>query len=334
MAGGMRVLVTGVTGFVGSYLAEHALEHGGDVWGAYVDDRQLEQLDHVRGRLDLIPCDLRDRPAVDALLAAVRPERVVHLAAMSSVATSWSQPADVLAANVLMQVNLLEAVRDMTAPPRILVAGSGEEYGWVERHELPVTEAQPLRPLSPYAVSKVAQDLMGYQYFKSYGMPIVRTRAFTHEGPRRSDAFAIASFARQIAEIEAGRRRPVLEVGNLHVRRDFTDVRDIVRGYWELLERGEPGEVYNLCSGRSWSIREVVEFLIGQARVDPIEVRQTADRVRPSDSPQLVGDPAKVHRAIGWQAAIPFERTLCEMLDHWRRRVMESGAVTEAARPG
>jgi GDP-4-dehydro-6-deoxy-D-mannose reductase len=162
---------------------------------------------------------------------------------------------------------------------------------------------------------------MGYQYFKSYGLPIVRTRAFNHEGPRRGEVFVTSNFARQIAEIEAGRRAPVILVGNLKARRDYTDVRDIVRGYWLLLEKGEAGEVYNLCSGRAWAIEEILDLLLAESRVKPIEVKVDPSRLRPSDVPVLVGDPTKIHAAFGWRAEIPFEQTLRDLLDDWRQRI-------------
>src|SRR5205823_10031414 len=196
---------------------------------------------------------------VQHLVEQAAPDYIAHLAAQSFVASSWHAPAETLYTNSVSQVNLLEAIRGgKTDAARFLAIGSSEEYGQVFEEELPIKETNPLRPLSPYAVSKVTQDLMGYQYFQSYGLPIVRTRAFNHEGPRRGDVFVTSNFARQIAEIEAGTRRPVVHVGNLEARRDYTDVRDIVRGYWRLLEAGTAGEVYNLCSGREWSIRDVL----------------------------------------------------------------------------
>jgi GDP-4-dehydro-6-deoxy-D-mannose reductase len=173
-------------------------------------------------------------------------------------------------------------------------------------------------------VSKVGQDLMGYQYWKSYGLPIVRSRAFNHEGARRGDVFVTSNFARQVAEIEAGLRDPVIHVGDLRPRRDYSDVRDIVRGYWLLLERGEPGEVYNLCSGRSWAIQDVLDFLLEQSRVKGIKVRTDPARLRPSDVMVLEGDPSKMQRATGWQVEIPFERTLKDLLGYWRQRTMAS----------
>jgi GDP-4-dehydro-6-deoxy-D-mannose reductase len=220
---------------------------------------------------------------------------------------------------VIGQVNIFEAVRHVGLKPRIQLACSSEEYGMVFPGEIPIKETNPLRPLSPYAVSKVAQDLLGYQYWMSWKLDCVRTRGFNHEGPRRGPVFVASDFAKQIADIEKGRRPPVLSVGNLDAKRDFTDVRDIVKGYWLALEKGEPGEVYNLCRGRAWSIREVLDLLLGMTKVK-VEVRQDPARLRPSDVPILLGDSSKFAKATGWAPTIPFEQTLRDMLEYWRAR--------------
>lgn len=317
----MRVLITGITGFVGSHLAEFVLGEGCQVWGSCRWRSKTENIDHIRHRINLVECDLRDLSSVHNLLDAADPDLIFHLAAQSYVHASWHTPAETLTTNTISQVNLLEAIRARKSRARFLVVGSSEEYGLAYEDELPIRETNPLRPLSPYAVSKVTQDLMGYQYFKSYGLPIVRTRAFNHEGPRRGEVFVTANLARQIAEIEAGRREPIIHVGNLKARRDYTDVRDIVRGYWSLLQRGEPGEVYNLASGRAWAIENILHFLLGEARVRHIEVREDPARLRPSDVPMLVGDATKARKAVGWEPSIPFEQTLRDILDSWRSRL-------------
>lgn len=316
----MRLLITGITGFVGSHMAEFALAHGAEVSGSMRWRSKTENIDHLRARITLVECDLRDLSSVRNLLEITEPTHVVHLAAQSFVAASWKAPAETLTTNIISQVNLLEAMRGLRISPRFLAVGSSEEYGLVHPDELPIKETNPLRPLSPYAVSKVTQDMMGYQYFKSYGLPIVRTRAFNHEGPRRGDVFVTSNFARQIVEIEAGIREPVIFVGDLKPKRDYSDVRDIVRGYWALLERGEPGEVYNLCSGKSWPIQHVLDFLLGQSLVKGIAVKIDPARLRPSDVMELEGDPGKIQRALGWKVEIPFEQTLTELLDYWRHR--------------
>jgi GDP-4-dehydro-6-deoxy-D-mannose reductase len=226
-----------------------------------------------------------------------------------------------MSTNITSQMNLLEGMRALKLEPRFLAIGTSEEYGLVHPDELPIKETNPLRPLSPYAVSKVAQDMMGFQYFRSYGLPIVRTRAFNHEGPRRGEVFVTSNFAKQVAEIEAGLRKPVMFVGDLTTRRDYSDVRDIVQGYWMLLDRGEPGEVYNLCSGRPWAIQQVLDFLLDASRVKGITVELDHARLRPSDVMVLDGDSSKIRKAVGWQVSIPFERTLEDLLAYWRERI-------------
>lgn len=320
----MRVLITGITGFVGSHLAEYALTQGAEVCGSIRWRSKTDNIEHLRSRLTLVDSDLRDLSSVQGLLEASDPDYVVHLAAQSFVAASWQTPAETLWTNIVSQVNLLEGVRRRARKPRFLVIGSSEEYGLVHEHELPVKETNPLRPLSPYAVSKVTQDLMGYQYWMSYRLPIIRSRAFNHEGPRRGDVFVTSNFAKQIVEIELGLREPVIRVGNLKARRDYSDVRDIVRGYWLLLERGEPGEVYNLCSGRSWEIGEILDFYRSRTAVSGIEVRVDPARLRPSDVPHLLGDASKIRAALGWRPEIPFEQTLLDTLEYWRRRLKAS----------
>jgi GDP-4-dehydro-6-deoxy-D-mannose reductase len=317
----MRVLITGITGFVGSHLTEFALARGAEVFGSARWRSKTENIDHLRDRITLIESNLRDLSSVRTLLETAAPTYVIHLAAQSFVGASWQAPAETLTTNILSQVNLLEAIRGLKIRPRFLVVGSSEEYGLAYPEELPIKETNPLRPLSPYAVSKVTQDMLGYQYFKSYGLPIIRSRAFNHEGPRRGDVFVTSNFAKQVAEIEVGLREPAMFVGDLKPRRDYSDVRDIVRGYWLLLERGEPGEVYNLCSGRSWAIQQVLDFLLERSTVKGIQVKTDPARLRPSDVMVLEGDPSKMHRATGWKVEIPFEQTLSELLDYWRRRI-------------
>jgi GDP-4-dehydro-6-deoxy-D-mannose reductase len=317
----MRVLITGITGFVGSHMSELALAKGAEVFGFIRWRSKTENIDHLRSRIGLIECDLRDLSSVRNLLEASEPTDIVHLAGQSFVGASWKAPAETLSTNIIAQVNLLEAMRGLKISPRFLAIGSSEEYGLVHPDELPIRETNPLRPLSPYAVSKVTQDLMGWQYFKSYGMHIVRARAFNHTGPRRGETFATSNFAKQIAEMEAGLREPVVHVGDLKPTRDFSDVRDIVRGYWLLLERGTPGEVYNLCSGVEWSIERMLNFLIGKSTLSHIEIRPDPARFRPSDVPVLRGCREKIERSLGWRGEIPLEQTLTDLLEYWRRRI-------------
>src|SRR5438309_401031 len=296
----MRILITGITGFVGSHLAEYALERGAEVFGSIRWRSKMEHMEPLRDRVTLIESDLRDLLSVRTVLEQAQPDYIVHLAAQSFVAASWQTPVETFYTNVVSQMHLFEGMRQLGSAARFLVIGSSEEYGLAEPDELPIRETNPLRPLSPYAVSKVAQDLMGWQYYKSYGMHVVRARAFNHTGPRRGDAFSESNFGKQIAEMEAGLREPVVHVGDLKPTRDFSDVRDIVRGYWLLLERGTPGEVYNLCSGLEWSIERLLNFLIEKSTLQHVEIRQDPARLRPSDVPVLRGSRQKIESSLRW----------------------------------
>lgn len=318
-----RVLVTGITGFAGSHLVDYMLARGDmQIFGTIRWRSRTENIEHFRSRVTLLECDLRDSTSTRDLLEEVQPEWVFHLAAQSFVPTSWNAPHESISTNALGQLNLFEAVRRIGLAPRIQIACSSEEYGMVYESELPIRETNPLRPLSPYAVSKVTQDLLGYQYHQSYDMDVVRTRGFNHEGPRRPNVFVASDFACQIAAIEAGRREPVIHVGNLEARRDFTDVRDMVKGYWLALEKGQAGEVYNICSGNDYKIQTVLDMLLGLS-TKKIEVRVDPKRLRPSDVPVLQGDPSKFQAATGWKPEIPFEQTLADSIDYWRRHWRE-----------
>ncbi len=317
----MRILITGITGFVGSHLAEYALARGDvEVFGTVRWRSRLDNVEHIENDITMLDCDLRDNMAARRVLQDVKPDYIFHLAAQSYVPTSWIAPAETLTTNITAELNLLEGMRDLKLDSRIQVAGSSEEYGLVYENEAPITEDNPLRPLSPYAVSKVAQDFLAYQYHKSYGMFTVRTRAFNHTGPRRGHVFVTSNFSRQVAQIEKGKKEPVIEVGNLEARRDFSDVRDIVRGYWLSLEKGEPGEVYNIGSGKAITIQELLDLILSLSDIE-IEVRQMPERMRPSDVELLVTDYSKFNRATGWKPEIPFERTIEDLLNYWRERV-------------
>ena len=318
----MKVLITGVTGFAGSHLVDHILaEHPEcEISGIVRWRSRTENIEHLRGRFNEVECDLRDASSVRTVVENVRPDRIFHLAAQSFVPTSFTAPMESLETNVLGQLHLFEAVRRVKLTPRIQIACSSEEYGFVYENEVPITESNPFRPLSPYAVSKVSQDLLGYQYHESYGLDVVRTRGFNHTGPRRGPVFVCSDFSKQIAEIEAGNREPVMHVGNLEAKRDFTDVRDMVRAYWLALEHCEGGEAYNLASGRTWAIQEVLDMLLSMSSVE-IEVREDPARMRPSDVPLLLGDASRFREATGWSPEIPFETTLRDLLTYWRERV-------------
>lgn len=318
----MRVLITGITGFAGSHLADYILANHPDVelFGLIRWRSRMENIVHIQDKLKLFEGDLKDIVSLKKCLAKIRPDRVFHLAAQSFVPTSWMCPAETFAINAIGQINLFEAILDLNLSPRIHVAGSSEEYGLVNSDEVPMKETNPLRPLSPYAVSKVAQDFLAYQYYKSYGLRTVRTRGFNHTGPRRGEVFICSNFAKQVAEIEKKKREPILYVGNLEAKRDFTDVRDTVRAYWLTLEKGEDGEVYNIGSGRTYAMKEVVDILTSLSEVY-VKIEIDPSRLRPSDVPVLLSDSSKFRKLTGWEPKIPFKQSLQDLLDYWRERV-------------
>jgi GDP-4-dehydro-6-deoxy-D-mannose reductase len=315
-------LITGITGFAGSHLAEFLLEHHGDVRvvGTHRWRSPLDNVEGILDRIELRETDLRDLNSVYRTMEAVRPDYVFHLAAQSFVPTSWNAPASTLETNIIGQTNVFEAVRALALDPVIQVACSSEEYGLVHPDETPIRETNPLRPLSPYAVSKISQDYLAYQYFQSYGLKTVRTRGFNHTGPRRGKVFVTSNFAMQLAKIEAGLQEPVIRVGNLDAIRDFTDVRDMVRAYYLAVTRARPGEVYNIASGKGITIRELLDRLIELAAVE-VSIEQDPERMRPSDVEILLGDSSKFRADTGWEPQIPFEQTLKDTFEYWRRRI-------------
>jgi GDP-4-dehydro-6-deoxy-D-mannose reductase len=317
----MNVLITGMTGFVGSHMAEFLLKiKGVKVWGIERWRSNKENVKHIEDKIELIECDIRDASSVEKAIAEIKPEKIFHLAAQSFVPTSWNAPAETLTTNIIGQLNIFEAVRSAKINPSIQIACSSEEYGMVHPNEVPIKETNPLRPLSPYGVSKVGQDMLGYQYSKSYGLKVVRTRGFNHTGPRRGEVFVESNFAQQIARIEKGKQEPTIFVGNLEARRDYTDVRDMVRGYWLATEKCEPGEVFNICQGKDWSIKEVLDILLSYSKIK-VSVKQDPERMRPSDVMILLGDNSKFRKASGWKPEIPFETTLLDLLNYWREKV-------------
>lgn len=318
----MRALITGINGFVGGHLAEHLLaETDWQLWG--VAREASLSLPALHGRVGAVSADLHDSTAVHHLIHETQPDVIFHLAAQAHLPTSFRDPAGTLTTNILMQLNLFEAVRAARLDPTILVVCTGEEYGAVQPHELPVNEDTPLRPVSPYAVSKVAQDMLAYQYHAAHKLKTIRVRPFNHTGPRQDDRYAPTGFAHQIARIEAGTQPPVVRVGNLEAQRDFTDVRDIVRAYRLAVEQGEPGAVYNLGSGRPVAIRTILDTLIGLSRVH-IAVESDPKRMRPADVPVIACDATRFRSRTGWEPRISLAQTLQDVLDDWRTRVTQT----------
>jgi len=314
-----KALITGITGFVGSHLSEYLLTQDVEVYGSIRWRSRTDNIEHIRDNLHLFEADIRDAHSVQQLIDKTEPDYIFHLAAQSFVPTSWHAPIETLGTNILGCANLLEAVRGINGAPAIHVAGSSEEYGLIQPDEIPIRENNPLRPMSPYGVSKVAQTLLTQQYHLSYGLKTVVTRAFNHTGPRRGEVFATSNFAKQVAEIEKGKKEPIIYVGNLDAQRDFTDVRDIVKAYWLAVSRCKYGEAYNICSGKAWKIKEVLSLLLAMTN-KKVKIRQEQDRMRPSDVPILLGDCTKFKEQTSWAPEIPFEKTLEDLLNYWRNR--------------
>lgn len=314
----MKALITGITGFVGSHLAEYLLSREDvEVYGTYRLRSRMDHIKHLTNQVKLVECELKDSNSVNEMILEIRPDLIFHLAAQSFVPTSWNSPTDTLCNNIISQVNIFEAVRKNGLDCKIQIACSSEEYGMVLPDETPIKETNPLRPLSPYAVSKVSQDYLGYQYHQSYGLKVIRTRTFNHTGPRRGESFVTSNFAKQIAQIELGIKPPKLYVGNLQAKRDFTDVRDVVKAYWLALEKGEPGEVYNIGCGKAYTIEEMLHTLLSFSNVK-IDIEVDSDRLRPSDVEILLGDSTRFHTQTGWVPEISFEKTMEDLLNYWR----------------
>ncbi|HXI17364.1 MAG TPA: GDP-mannose 4,6-dehydratase [Chloroflexota bacterium] len=317
----MRVLITGISGFAGSFLAEHCLEKRGvEVAGLVRDPARLGHAAALETRCAFLRGDVRDGAAVDAAMQESQPDIVFNLAGQASVAQSFLDPSGTLMDNAVGQLNVIQSILKSRPQARLLVVGSAYEYGLVRPDENPINEGAPLRPMDPYAVSKVAQDLFGYQYSLSHRLQAVRVRAFNHTGPRQSDDCVASRFARQIAEIEAGKKEAVLTVGNLTAVRDFTDVRDVVQAYFLAATKGQPGEVYNVGSGQARRIEEILTLLVGLSSV-PVRVEEDEALLRPLDVPALICDAGKLRQHTGWEPHIPLERTLSDLLDYWRQQV-------------
>jgi GDP-4-dehydro-6-deoxy-D-mannose reductase len=315
----MRALVTGVSGFVGGHLAEHLVAQGDLVVGLSASGRWPGELADLGRTVRIEPFDLveRDEAELAELVRRKQPEVIYHLAAQSNPQASLSDPRGTWTLNLVGSLNLLEAVKSSGQKPRVILVGSGVSYGNPAPEFIPVREDCPLRPTNPYAASKAAVDLLGTQHHLANGTDVLMVRPFNHAGPRQSSRYVLAALALQVAEVESG-RRDCLEVGNLDVVRDFTDVRDVVRAYRLLVQGGAPGEVYNLGSGQGTKIVDALEHLRSLATT-AIPVRVDAGRVRAVDLPLLVADPTKLRDAVGWKPSLTIEQTLADMLDFCRK---------------
>jgi GDP-4-dehydro-6-deoxy-D-mannose reductase len=317
----MRILITGIAGFVGSYLAEELLRREDQVFGICLACESRENIQKIEKDLHLSECDITNFDQLSRLVRRIKPDQIYHLAALSSVGESFLHPLATIENNIRGTLNFLETARELNRPIKILVAGSSDMYGIVKPKEIPITEERSLLPVSPYGVSKAAGDLLAYQYFKSYGVFAIRARAFNHTGPRQRPGFVIPDFASQIARMEKGLSSPVLRVGNLSTKRDISDVRDVVRAYVSLMAKGKPGEAYNICSHRAYGVEELLNILLGLSK-KKIRVKVEEKRDRPAEIPILLGSSSKIRKATGWKPEIPIGKTLEDTLNFWRAKSM------------
>lgn len=313
-----RVLITGATGFVGPYLADLLLQKDYEVWGSGLPGEKH----HLPDGVILRPLNLIHREELLVLLEECRPDTIYHLAAQSSVGRSWQNPLATMQVNLEGCINLLEAIRSLKMNCRVLLIGSGEEYGPVRPEELPIRETQLPDPRNPYSLSKLFQTTTGLYYHRNYGMKIYISRAFNHTGPGQGLGFVVPDFASQIAAIESGKQQDIIRVGNLSARRDFCDVRDVVKAYCNIVEQGKPGIIYNVGSGKAVSVKEILDKLLSLSRM-PIEIEIDPDKFRPVDVPVIYGDITKIQEQTGWQPVIAIEDTLKDTLKYWRQELNE-----------
>ncbi|MFN4133080.1 MAG: GDP-mannose 4,6-dehydratase [Candidatus Hadarchaeales archaeon] len=314
----MRTLITGANGFIGSCLAEFLLARDMEVYGT-IHDKKIDNISHLVPKMHLITCDVIDEQQVQNALEKSSPDLIFHLAAQSRPDISWIRPKTTLETNIIGTVNLFELVRKVNLDPIILVAGSSAEYGLISPTEPPIKEDHPLLPVSPYGVSKVAQTLMAYQYFKNYGMKTIMVRIFGATGPRKTGD-ACSDFCKQIVKIERGEAEPVIKVGNLDVVRDLMDVEDALAAFWILVEKRKIGEIYNICSSKPLRIGDMLNKLLSFSSIKP-RIEVDPKKIRPTDEPIVVGDNSKIKKDCGWEPKIPFEETLRKTLDYWRKKL-------------
>ena len=308
-------LVIGAAGFVGSYLIEEMYSCGID---SYATKLPHERLEHERAKVyDL---DILSKEAIVTLLLEIRPDYIFHLAAQSSVGLSWKNPGLTVDVNIKGSINVMDAVRELYYKPRVLLIGSGEEYGHIRPGETPIREDNLLRPGNIYAATKACQNMIGSIYAQAYDMQMMMVRSFNHIGPGQAPMFVVSDFCKQVAEIAKGLREPVMYVGNLAAKRDFTDVRDVVKAYVGLIQQGVPGETYNMGSGHAVEIRKILDMIISLSEKE-IRVEIDPNKIRPVDVPIIEADITKIHELTGWKPQIELNQTIRDTLDYWRMHI-------------
>lgn len=312
----MKVLITGIAGFVGSHLAELLIQKNQKIYGTCLACEPKDNIAHIKKGINLTECDVTDFKSLSKLIHRIKPDRIYHLAAFSSVGESFTKPLDAVEVNVRGTLYLLEILRKTKKRIRLLVVSSSDIYGKVKKKDLPIKETQNLNPISPYGASKACADLLAYQYYQSYGTFVIRTRSFNHTGPRQRLGFVVPDFASQIARIDEGISKPTMKVGNLSARRDISDVRDVVRAYYLLMEKGRPGEAYNVCSAKAYKIETYLSTLL-RFSSKRILVRKKG-KTRPAEIPILLGDNSKIKKEVRWKPRISIHKTLKDTLDYWK----------------
>ena len=321
-----KVLITGITGFVGSHLADYLCSvpnielHGTKRWHL----SRMDNVEHIEDRITWHDCNILDSTSVRKVVRELKPDIIFHLASESFVSPSWDNPREYMDTNYLGTVNFLDAIKEYAPETEFLIPGSGEEYGLINPEELPITANTVLRPVNPYAVTKVAQDLIGYVYYCSYNLKVYRIRTFNHEGPRREKVFGISWYAYQIARIEAGKQEKIVRVGEINDKRNFTHVSDVVRAYWLAVQKCEPGKLYLVGSDENdkiYTFRKALEILLEMSTVKGIIYETDSQFIRPTRVPYLICDTTEFRELTGWTPAIPFEQILSDTLEYWRKRV-------------
>ncbi len=312
-----RGLVIGAAGFVGNYLINEMHRSGMECFATKLSHEVFEN-----PYASVYDLNILEKEAVANLLMEIRPDYIFHLAAQSSVGVAWKNPCLTIDVNIKGSVNVMDAIRELYYKPRVLLIGSGEEYGHIKEGETPISEDTLLRPGNIYAATKACQNMIGSIYSKAYDMDLILVRAFNHIGPGQLPLFVVSDFCKQVAEIEKGLREPVIRVGNLEAKRDFTDVRDVVRAYVQLVQKGMPGETYNVGRGKAIKIRDILDEIINQSKAK-IAVEVDPAKLRPVDVPIIEADTIKIKKITGWRPEISIEQTISETLDYWRKRVLK-----------
>lgn len=311
-------LIIGAAGFVGNYLIKELHDSGIDAYATKLPNEKFASKYAVTYDLDIL-----NKDAITNILFEIQPDYIFHLAAQSSVGVAWKNPTLTVDVNIKGSINVMDAVRELFYKPRVLLIGSGEEYGYIRTGETPIAEDNALRPGNIYAATKACQNMIGNIYSKAYDMDLMMVRAFNHIGPGQAPLFVVSDFCKQVAEIEKGVHKPVIMVGNLAARRDFTDVRDVVKAYVKLVQKGVPGETYNVGSGNAREIRQILEKVVSMSKRE-IRIETDPNKIRPVDVPIIEADISKLSALTGWKPEIPLEQTIRETLDYWRAELQES----------